>query len=199
MITQVITRAWIRWSHRWYSIFCVYYQWERYGTSVANLINICHCIMVQKNWNYRRDWDIGSCESLVIWFQNLLTILAWFLQKCIWKQLQFQSHLNNVEKNGTFSLFETSVNGNMTFAYIMTFHCTRVYLRGSLGCIEAFQVCLKSHTYLSRFNFDLSDKTWISSIIAVGFSTWKRARLPFWPFLFVCFEWGLGLVYRVYV
>ena len=31
-----------------------------------------------------------------------------------------------MEKNGTFSLFETSVNGNVTFAYIMTFHCTSV-------------------------------------------------------------------------
>ena len=27
-----------------------------------------------------------------------------------------------MEKNGTFSLFETSVNGYMTCAYIMTFH-----------------------------------------------------------------------------
>ena len=32
------------------------------------------------------------------------------------------SHWNNTEKNCTFSLFETSVNGNVTFAYIMTFH-----------------------------------------------------------------------------
>ena len=31
------------------------------------------------------------------------------------------SHWNNIEKNCTFSLFETSVNGNVTFAYIMTF------------------------------------------------------------------------------
>ena len=32
-----------------------------------------------------------------------------------------------MEKNGTFSLFDTSVNGNVTtFAYIMTFHCTSV-------------------------------------------------------------------------
>ena len=38
------------------------------------------------------------------------------------------SHWNNVEKNGTFSLFETIVNGNVTFSYIMTFHCTSVYL-----------------------------------------------------------------------
>ena len=31
-----------------------------------------------------------------------------------------------MEENGAFSLFETSVNGNVTFAYIMTFHSTRV-------------------------------------------------------------------------
>ena len=38
------------------------------------------------------------------------------------------SHWNNTEKNGTFSLFETSVNGNVTFAYIMTFHFHSVIL-----------------------------------------------------------------------
>ena len=39
------------------------------------------------------------------------------------------SHWNNTKKNCTFSLFETSVNGNVTFAYIMTFHFHSV-LRG---------------------------------------------------------------------
>ena len=37
------------------------------------------------------------------------------------------SHWNNTEKNCTFSLFETSVNGNVTFAYIMTFHFHSVF------------------------------------------------------------------------
>ena len=37
------------------------------------------------------------------------------------------SHWNNTEKNCTFSLFETSVNGNVTFAYIMTFHFHSVW------------------------------------------------------------------------
>ena len=37
------------------------------------------------------------------------------------------SHWNNTEKNCTFSLFETSLNGNVTFAYIMTFHFHSVY------------------------------------------------------------------------
>ena len=32
-----------------------------------------------------------------------------------------------MEKNGAFSLFETSVNGNVTFTNIMTFLCTSVY------------------------------------------------------------------------
>ena len=32
-----------------------------------------------------------------------------------------------MEKNGTFSLFDTSVNGNVTFAYIMTFYCKGVH------------------------------------------------------------------------
>ena len=38
-------------------IFCVYYQWERYGTSAANLIKICHCIMVPSNQNSRPGWE----------------------------------------------------------------------------------------------------------------------------------------------
>ena len=38
------------------------------------------------------------------------------------------SHWNNTEKNWTFSLFETSVNGNVTFAYIMTFHFHSVFI-----------------------------------------------------------------------
>ena len=38
-----------------------------------------------------------------------------------------------MEKDGTFSLFETSANGNVTFAYIMTFYCTSVYTRQILN------------------------------------------------------------------
>ena len=37
------------------------------------------------------------------------------------------SHWNNTEKNGTFSLFETSVKETVTFAYIMTFHFHSVW------------------------------------------------------------------------
>ena len=33
-----------------------------------------------------------------------------------------------MEKNGAFGLFETSVKETVTFAYIMTFHCTSVWL-----------------------------------------------------------------------
>ena len=45
------TRAQIRWSRRWSSNFCVCYRWERYGTAAANLINICHYIVMQWNRN----------------------------------------------------------------------------------------------------------------------------------------------------
>ena len=38
----------------------------------------------------------------------------------------FLPRSNYVNKSDAFSLFETSVNGNVTFAYIMTFHCTSV-------------------------------------------------------------------------
>ena len=41
------------------------------------------------------------------------------------------SHWNNTEKNCTFRLFETSVNGNVTFAYIMTFHFHSVWSKHS--------------------------------------------------------------------
>ena len=34
---------------------------------------------------------------------------------------------NNTEKNGTFSLYETSVKGNVTFAYIMMFFTLPAY------------------------------------------------------------------------
>ena len=66
---------------------------------------------------------LGSYESLVNYdFQNLLTILAQFLQKYIKNSYNFNSIEITWRKNGMFSLFETSVNGKMTFAYIVTFH-----------------------------------------------------------------------------
>ena len=52
---------------------------------------------------------------------------------CFSSVLESSHNVNPIEitwrKNGTFSLFETSVNDNVTFAYIMTFHCTSVLLR----------------------------------------------------------------------
>ena len=45
-----------------------------------------------------------------------------------------------MEKNGNFSLFETSVNGNVTFAYIMMFHCTSVW----------YIVCLQHPTFMKK-------------------------------------------------
>ena len=45
-----------------------------------------------------------------------------------------------------FSLFETSVNGNVTFAYIMTFHCTSVLgIRHAFITVVNYQECLKNH------------------------------------------------------
>ena len=117
----------IGWSHRWYSNFCVWYQWEIYGTSVANLINICDCIVVQKNRNYRRDWDIGSYN-----FQSffLLLLLKQFWHNFFKNALGSSYNFNPIEitrRKSMFGLFYISVNGNVTFAYIMTFHSTSVY------------------------------------------------------------------------
>ena len=54
---------------------------------------------------------VGYCESLVRYdFQNIPTILAWFLQNA----LKRSDNFNPMQKNGTFSLFDTSVNGNLT-------------------------------------------------------------------------------------
>ena len=48
------------------------------------------------------------------------------------------SHWNNTEKNCTFSLFETSVDGNVTFAYIMTFHFHSVlHFQFSTHCLNS--------------------------------------------------------------
>ena len=44
------------------------------------------------------------------------------LEKCNFCPIEIE----RIEQNGTFNLFETSVNGNVTFAYSMTFHCTSV-------------------------------------------------------------------------
>ena len=61
--SQSMNRISAGWSRSWYSNFCVCYQWEKYGTSAANLIDISHCIVVQYNLNYRRDQDLWS----VLW------------------------------------------------------------------------------------------------------------------------------------
>ena len=69
-----------------------------------------------ENRSSRQSLDIDSCESLVSYdFQNLPTILAQFLQSTLKNSSNFLTHWNNVEKNGAFTLFETSVNGDVTF------------------------------------------------------------------------------------
>ena len=66
----------------------------------------------------RRDRDIGSSKSLVRYdFQNLLTILAYFVQKCTWKQLQLNSYWNDVEKK-IVHFFENSANGKVKEGFI---------------------------------------------------------------------------------
>ena len=60
---------------------------------MADLINICHFIVVHLNRVYEGDQNIGSCENLVRYnFQNLLTIVAEFLQKCHSKTVLHLSH-----------------------------------------------------------------------------------------------------------
>ena len=61
------------------------------------------------------------------------------------------SHWNNTEKNCTFSLFETSVNGNVTFAYIITFHFHSVYINQGT----------KSHLFVCFIDFSAAfDTIW---------------------------------------
>ena len=79
-------------------------------------------------------WNLGPgywflWESCEIRFQNLPTIMAQFLQKYTWKPLQFFPHWNNVEKNGTLSLYASKIylqlwHNFFDTAYIMTFRCT---------------------------------------------------------------------------
>ena len=68
--------------------------------------------------------DICSCESLVKRDFHKVSCQFWH---CSLKAVTILSNWNNVEKNSTFSLFETIGNGNVTFAYIMRFYCTSVY------------------------------------------------------------------------
>ena len=53
-----------------------------------------------------------------------------------------------MEENGTFSLFNTSVNGKVTFAFIMTFHCTCILCtRTSTKDAVKKQVCIVETGY----------------------------------------------------
>ena len=107
-------------------------------------------------------------------YQNFLTILAQFLQNCIWKQLQFLSYLNNTEKNETFSLFETSVNGSVTFAYIMVFHCTSVLQNKASQPVT--QIC----NFVGLMNSKMHQQyLCLQSVVGVSLETsplmiWKR-------------------------
>ena len=104
---------WFQTNHDRALLLCVLPMWKLWHFSCkiwSTLILSLYCGSVKP----RRGRDIGSCKSLVrCYFQYLPKILALFLQKYTWKQLQFLSHWNNMEKNGTFSLFDTGVNGNV--------------------------------------------------------------------------------------
>ena len=81
---------------------------------------------------------IGCWET-----KNLAGVSHFFWFFALFFDTSFQSALlnfsywNNTEKNGTFSLFETSVKETVKFAYIITFHFHSVY---------KLQWCYNRHT-----------------------------------------------------
>ena len=62
-----------------------------------------------------------SNQASFSWIFNL------FFDTSFQRARLYFSHWNNTEKNGKFSLFETSVKETVTFAYIMTFYFHSVY------------------------------------------------------------------------
>ena len=123
----------------WFQTNPLDHELDDHAGNTVSFVCVCYQLMVKDKVLQRQIWstfvtalwfrktEIGSCESLVSYnFQNLLTILARFLQIYHKKAFQFLPHWYNVEKNGAFSLFETSIKGNVTFAYIMTFQSTSI-------------------------------------------------------------------------
>ena len=109
---------------------CVCYQWGKYGISVANFAQHFFTVL----WFSKTKITDGTgILALVRVMWDMISKIYWqflhsfFKNTLERKQLQFLSHWNSLEQNGTFSLFDTSVNGNLTFAYIMAFPCTSVY------------------------------------------------------------------------
>ena len=102
------------------TVSCVYYQCEDMALQGQIRSTFVIVLWFRKNRNSRQGLDVGSCESLVSYdFQNLFSDNFGTVSSNIHlKQFKFLSHWNNVEKNGAFSLFETSVKGNVTLVYI---------------------------------------------------------------------------------
>ena len=67
------------------------------------------------------------CQSCEVWFPKSTVNCGCFSENSLESSYNFNPiKITCTEKNGSFSLFETNVNDNLTFAYIMTFHCTSV-------------------------------------------------------------------------
>ena len=108
------------------SSLCVTSGKDTVGTSAKNLINICHCMHVL--WFCKteiQDRVLVRVLSVSI-FKIYRQFLHSFFKYTCKSSSNFYTRWNNVKKNCAFSLFETSVNGNVTSACIMTFHCTSV-------------------------------------------------------------------------
>ena len=110
------------------------YQWCTGNTHV--------CITSEKDMALQQ--QIWSTFVTVFWFTktkitdgNRILVFVGYIFQIYWKFWHHSSKihlkavaifipLKYVERNGTFGLFDTSVNGNVMLAYIMTFHCTNV-------------------------------------------------------------------------
>ena len=111
--------------------FCVCYQWawwERCCILAAKFDQHYFIIVV---WFSKTEITDGTGILVlvrVLW--DVISKIYWQFWHCFFKNTLGSSynlsHWNNVGKNGTFSVFDTSAYGNETFVYIMTFHCTSV-------------------------------------------------------------------------
>ena len=135
------------WNNYFNVYLCHTYKWQRILNHcdiegikycrILPLTNTCTCTNATTfsvenrllgNENSGRDFALNDADPLP---QSNQASYSWIF--ALFFDTSFQSarlnfsHWNNTEKNGTFSLFETSVNGNVTFAYIMTFHFHSVW------------------------------------------------------------------------
>ena len=81
------------------------------------------------NENSDRGFALSDAELYRKATRHLSPVFALFFDTSFQSTRLNFSHWNNTEKNGTFGLFETSVEETVTFAYIMTFHFHSVLLQ----------------------------------------------------------------------